>query len=325
VSVTKDVFFAAFFLLHVIETLNIYRKDNLSVGSVIFYIVVAVFMMMFRNNALYAFVLSIPFVVAVIKGKRKKVIVMMVLSAVMAVVANKGLQISQNAFDNSGIKEMLSVPIQQVARVYAYNEEAREEMQEVLEYIPEELLMSYNPYISDGVKNNIDNKLLRENIGSFVKVWLIAGLRYPFEYVEAFLTNTMGYWYIDDTAHARIYGEGGYMRVEYDTDNFYGLVQPKCYFGLAKSYYDSLFLKNGYQNIPLISIMFRPAFYFMGYLAGLMMIIYTRKYELLIPYIPVICYFLTVLLAPVALIRYVYCLILSFVFISVWGIRKSLC
>jgi hypothetical protein len=248
----------------------------------------------------------------------------MVLSVVISVSVNKGLQISQHAYDNSSLTEILSVPIQQVARVYAYNEESREEIKEVLEYIPEELLMSYNPYISDNVKNNIDNKLLRENIRSFVKVWLVAGLRYPLEYVEAFLTNTMGYWYIDDTAHARIYGAGGYMLVEYNPDNFYGLVETKCYFGLAKSYYDALFLENGYQNIPLISIMFRPAFYFMVYLVGLMMIIYMRKYKLLIPYIPVVCYFLTVLLAPVALVRYVYCLIVVFVFVCIWGIRSAL-
>ncbi len=321
ISVTKDVFFAAFFLLYVIETLNIYRKEKLTISSTIFYIIVTVLMILFRKNALYAFALSIPFIVLAMKGKRKRMIIIMLLSLIIATQTNKCLQNSQGAFDNSGTREMMSLPIQQIARVYSYNEEARNDMQDVLELIPEELLLSYNPYISDGVKNNIDNDLLKENLGRFIKIWINVGLKYPGEYMEAFLTNTMGYWYIDDTEHARIYGEGGYMRVEYSPENFYNLVEPKCFLNMAKSYYDALFLKNGYQNIPLISIMFRPAFYFVLYLIGIAVSIYLRKYKLLFPIIPVICYFLTVLLAPVAIVRYVYCLILAFVFIAVWGIR----
>lgn len=322
VSVTKDVFFAAFFLLFVIETLYVYGRPKVTIAQEIFYVIVMVLMLLFRNNALYAFVVSIPFLLWIKTGKRKKQLALMALSVVLFFALEHGMKKAEGAFDNSSTKEMLALPIQQMARVYAYKEDARAQMQDVLRYIPDNLLRNYNPYIADHVKNGLDNNLLKENMSSFVRSWIRTGLRHPGEYIEAFLSNNMGYWYLDDTIHARIYGEGGYMLVQYNPDNFGGLIKPRCFSKLFKSIYDSLFQKNGYQNIPLLSVLFRPAVYFHIYFVGLMYIIYQKKYRLLLPFIPVICYFLTVLLAPVALLRYIYCLIPTLLFVIAWVLEK---
>lgn len=249
VSVTKDVLFTAFFLLYVIETLRIFRRPKVTISREIFYIMIMVLMLLFRNNALYAFVVSIPFLLCIKKGKRKRQLALMILAVMLFFAANQSMKKVEGTFDNSSTKEMLSLPIQQMARVYAYKEDARTQMQDVLQYIPDNFLISYNPYIADSVKSGIDNDLLKANMNSFIRSWVRTGLKYPGEYIEAFLTNTMGYWYLDDTMHARIYGEGGYMIVQYNPDNFYGLIEPKCYSKLFNNYYDMLFQKNGYQKI----------------------------------------------------------------------------
>ena len=50
--------------------------------------------------------------------------------------------------------------------------------------------------------------------------WVKLGLCFPLTYMDAFLSNSVGYWYLADTTHAQIYGIGtesgfGYL----STDN----------------------------------------------------------------------------------------------------------
>lgn len=323
ISITKDVFFAAFFLLFVIELLYFYLLPQYSIGRCVCFVFFTVMMLMFRNNALYALILSIPFLLWFMKAKRKKLLVLCLLAIMIFFVSDRGLKKAEGAFDNSSTKETFALPIQQVARVYAYKEDARDELEEVTQYIPEELLTAYNPYIADGVKTGIDNDLFKDHLGNFIKIWISTGLKYPGEYMEAFLTNTMGFWYLDDTMHARIYGEGGYMVVQYKEENLLNMISAKCFCKPAKNYYDALFSKNQYQKIPLLSILFRPAFFFYAYLVTALVLIYRKCYKKLLPLIPVCGYFLTLLLAPAALVRYMYCLICVFPFVMVWILQET--
>lgn len=322
VSITKDVFFAAFFLIFVIELLYFYHFSEYSIGRCVFFIFATVMMLMFRNNALYALVISVPLLLIYMKGKRKKLFALCLLAIVIFFVSDRGLKHAEGAFDNSSTKETFALPIQQVARVYAYKADAREALSDVTAYIPEGMLTAYNPYIADGVKNGIDNDVFKENLGDFLKVWFSTGLKYPGEYLEAFLTNTMGFWYPDDTMHARIYGEGGYMIVDYKEENMLHMVSANCFCKVARNYYHSLFIKNGYQKIPLVSMLFRPACFFFVYLISALLVLYRKCYQKLLPLIPVAGYFLTLMLAPAALIRYMYCLICVVPFVMVWMIRK---
>lgn len=311
VSITKDVFFAAFFLLFVISLLRFARTQSHSWQQYVFFVGVTIAMIWFRNNALYALVAMAPFLIKMLNGKRKKLILLLVLSVFLALAGNTVMKKVSNATDNSSTKETFSLLLQQVARTYTYTPESQTHpaMQEITNIVPAEYLSWYNPYLSDPVKGSLDNVIFKNNLGSFMKNWAKLLFRYPGDYLEAFLCNTMGYWYLDDTMHARIYGEGGFLLVNYNPEHFFNQVVPKNYCPLAKNYYDAFFDKNGYQNIPLLSVLFRPAVMFFAYLICILQLIYRRKTKSLLALIPVIAYFLTVLLGPVALIRYIYCLI----------------
>ena len=94
-------------------------------------------------------------------------------------------------------QEMLSVPIQQMARVYKYNraELPQEEKEILLNYIPEKNLDMYKATISDNVKTDFRNDYYKENSMDFYCLWIKWGIRYPMTYVSSFLINTVDGWY----------------------------------------------------------------------------------------------------------------------------------
>lgn len=325
ISFTKDTFFAAFFMLFVISLLRFAGAQIHFWPQYVFFIGVTATMILLRNNALYALLAMIPFLVKMLKNKRKKIVILLILSIFLAMTGNTAMKKISHATDNSSTKETFSLLLQQVARTYTYTPESQTQpaMQEITNIIPAEYLTWYNPYLSDPVKGNLDNTAFKNNLGSFIKNWAKLFFQYPDDYIEAFLCNTMGYWYLDDTAHARIYGEGGFLVVNYDLEPFCEQVSPKNYCPIARKYFDALFDKNGYQNIPLLSVLFRPAVVFFAYLICILQLIYRKTTKFLLVLIPVIAYFLTVLLGPVVLIRYIYCLICVLPFAICWILHQS--
>ena len=88
------------------------------------------------------------------------------------------------------------------------------------------------------------------------------GLRHPITYLDACgWLNTCGYWYLDDTTHARIYGEGADTHLGYllsGQAETVGLASDGYLPGL-RALYESLFSANEYQRIPVLSLLFAPA------------------------------------------------------------------
>lgn len=93
---------------------------------------------------------------------------------------------------------MFSIPCQQLARAYLSHgkEMTEEEKQEIFHYIPEEAMLQYTYYISDPVKNNLDEEALEEDFSGFLKVWVKNGIKYPSSYIKAFLNQNFGIWYL---------------------------------------------------------------------------------------------------------------------------------
>ena len=78
---------------------------------------------------------------------------------------------------------------------------------------------------------------------------------------DAWLLNTCGYWYLDDTTHARIYGEGPDTHLGYllsGQAEGVGLASDGCLPAL-RALYERLFSANEYQRIPVLSLLFAPA------------------------------------------------------------------
>lgn len=175
------------------------------------------------------------------------------------------------------------------------------------QYMTLEVAESYRPHLADGVKSSA--VFCNNNPVQFIKTWLKLGKEYPQIYIDAFLDNSIGYWFLEDQTHAQIYGVGegaGYL-LTYTKGMPAGLgdlelsVMPGLRGVMEKVVSDNL-----YQKIPVIRVIFAPAFYWWLLCICIAIILYRRKYRLIFPIVFLLFYYVTLLLSPTALIRYAY-------------------
>lgn len=273
-------------------------------------------MLLFRNNAIYAFVLSIPFMcLGIYKMKKisniswKRYLECAVL--VLALYIGGGCLLMEVMDANYGsTKEFLSVPLQQMARVRVKAEEMLSaEMQEKVEqFVQLEVAKDYSPHNADAVKFCVE---FRGSLLDFIKIWLQLGINNPQIYVDAFLDSSIGYWYIEDQTHSQIYGVGsengsGYL-LTYTRAMPAGIGEMELsYLPKLRACMERIISDNAYQKIPVVRAVFTPAFYWWMLCMCIAVVVYRRRYNLLLPMIFLVIYYMTLLLSPTVLIRYMY-------------------
>ena len=226
ISTTKDVLFSALVLLYTVCFYRLTYDRNMQVTwkERAVCILLGVLMLLFRNNAVYAFVVSAPVLFwgmrrvkfdresqqeaslwdgkAAGKEYLRLALGILLLFAVGAVLL-KALTHAQSGSP----REMLSVPLQQMARVWVHEENGelmddqslRREMEK---FMPSERGFSvYDPHLADRVKNIA---IIHDDPKGLVKTWIRLGMEYPGIYIDAFLDNSLGLWFLLDDTHARV-------------------------------------------------------------------------------------------------------------------------
>lgn len=328
-STTKDVLFSALVLLH---TLCLYQMTEPactpSAKTRVCYLLWTVLLLLFRNNAMYAMLLSVPAIgfllcrrpgslPAGIKkpGCRHRYLVLTVLALLLAGAGNTALKSALQAHNGSP-REMLSIPLQQMARTRVTSEQSlSSDMRQTLDqYLPEEwVLAAYDPYLADPVKNRA---IIHDDPAGLIKTWCRLGLEHPQTYLDAFLDNSVGYWFLEDRTHAQIYGLGtesgfGYLSTDNRTMPAGFEVEERSYLPALRAAVERVVSDNAYQKIPVLRILFAPAFYWWLLCLYMAAVIYTRQYRLLIPAVFLVSYYLTLLFSPTVLIRYMYPLVVT--------------
>ncbi len=303
ISTTKDSLFGAFLLLYIIQLQKMLRRKFLLKDMVIF-TVTSVIMLLFRNNAIYALLGSMPVMIFFV-GERKKFVKVQSVVLVLFFIVNWGLMVGVNAEKGSPI-ELMSVPSQQMGRVgYFY----RTEVNSLQEYIPASTLQEYDPYLADKIKFNMNAENIRSDKKGYLKEWARLGLKYPGTYLNAFLLNNIGFWYIGDDSHTSIYGDGlgeGYLmdcRLTYN-DKPIGVENSQL--PVLKDLYHKLFVKNEYLHWWGIRYVFAPAFWWWSFFATILYAFYRKQKWILIPGCFLIVYYASLLFGPTCLVRYIY-------------------
>lgn len=310
VSVTKDIFFTAAFNATFIKLLKL--KDNdfriSSLRDYISIIFLFVLTALLRNNGKYA-VFAVLFAIVlkayICRSDIIKKSILAVLTIVLILFAEKGL-ISITHAQKGTKDEILSVPYQQIARVYKYNNNAlsdndRKMIEKLLPDVSE-----YNEFISDEVKRSTAVFSVRENTKSFWSIYFKYLFKIPNRYMEAFLKNTMGYWYLDDISSSKIYEDKAEM--------YWGLFQLDIQPGLGITQNSKLpflnkiirmlFHDNEYQNIPIIAVVFNMGLYFWLIILTTFYSIQMKKKDVIIPEVFLFSFILTIFAGPCALFRY---------------------
>lgn len=312
ITATKDILFAAFFLFFFVLLVKLcYDKEKLTWQKIVGFLLSCILMILFRRNALYALILAIPFLILSRKGKRNKAIftVLLIVCILLSNIINDSVIKAVKATNDDSFQESMSVPLQQVARVASYHKDDLDEdlYNELLMYWDESVFSTYNPYLSDNVKNYVDAAFLEHNLTNFWKLWGKIGLKFPGVYLESFLANTLGYWYLGDMA----YDVGGEVSLYHMLIGTEKEILKQDLFPPASFIYDDLFHRMEYKDIPLLAYSYKSCVYFWLLLIYTLYIFYRKDYKKLIPALLPIAYLISCFFGPGVILRYAYCIIVS--------------
>ncbi len=305
VSATKDVLFGALFLTAFL--LGIKAAENKE-GKGIRWLFPGTLALsiLFRNNAIYAAAAECVLLLILLPATGKKrfagKIIIGIFAAIVASEAGfVGLKQITNAEDGS-IAEMLSVPIQQLARVYNYEYEKldQDDLNTLNYYIPLIVLPNYNEVISDPVKTLFITGNYWESPSTFFRFWLSVGKKCPFTYADSFLRNTAPLWKIGDRSNLRInndYLAVGFHRIE-------DSVKPDSKLPALKKALDRLAGEGEILDIPVLSLLASMALYFWLLFMAAWILLAEKQFEMLyLPLLPLL-YMMTLLLGPCIDLRY---------------------
>ncbi len=306
ISATKDVLFTAaqlIFFLHVIRFFA--RKDEFfqNKSQRVGFAVAALGTMILRNNGLYIVLIVLGIMFFACKNYWKKYMVIL-LGVLLPYLIYVGPIYQLLHVTPGGVEEMLSVPIQQIARVYTYNYDSIEQQDLELLYtiLPKENLDSYRATVADCVKSGFQKEGFEANKKEFLKLWIKLGVKHPLSYINSFLINTVDFWYphavID--GYRESYGRSSYFDYKVDVPGTQKVLLPRMY-----AYYDAISWDKQTQQKPLMFLVLSPGWYFVLFIIMYLYLWCYRKTKLWVPMLILVLTMLTVLLGPMALVRYV--------------------
>lgn len=297
---TKDVLFGGLVLVFVLELIDLWRDGYAALRSplrVIRLIVAAVLMMLMRNNGVYAFCLLIPLACAWARGARARMAGLLCGCVAVYLLANGALVWATEAESGSTV-EMLSIPLQQMARTLRDHPDAlSEEEGELLATLyPDGFETHYNPAIADPVKWATDYDALDENLPELLRLWAKLGLRQPLSYLEAFWVQNLPYLLPGADMLYR-------FTLGIEQLDLYPIEENSLLPALRKPYetYDQTL---SFLGLPGIRLLSDTAFSVWLCLAGLAFAQYRRQKASMAAFGFLLALWATCLLGPAALMRY---------------------
>ena len=305
ITMWKDIIFSGIFPIFLIlcNELIFNTEEFLKYKKNIFvYVTIAFLIMVFRHNGVYVVILTLPFLYIVLKKYWKKFSIICVSILTLYTVFNTFVTNVLKA-ERGSVGEMLSIPLQQIARVeknyrYELDENITDRINQI--YTIDKIGDYYKETISDPVKAKFNEIYLKNNKIDFIKTYISLFLRYPKDYIEAFIANSYGYYYPE--AYNWVVS-----RATMDRDMGIRL-EPKTNSKIVEtidSYIDR-------RDIVLLSMMFSIGFVFWGIIVCLGYKIYIREYKYILVYLPIFILWLTCIASPVFCeFRYAYPLFTS--------------
>lgn len=244
------------------------------------------------------------------RSLRLRITAMLLLPVALFLAVNTGMTKILTGPDTKEYQEMLTVPISQLARAYNYQKDvfSKEDILLLHRYLPEENLNRYEPLCTDLLKVGFNNEAFSEDKSSFVKLWLRIGKKAPAVYVNAWLLTSYGYWY--PYASLNVYAGRTVYTFTYDESSYFGYEVEKpgtrtSLIPAIDTFFRTISLTRSFQKIPVIRLFFAPAFWFFVFLWQLFFRGFRRRFCGAVCFLPAFLTWLTVLLGPCSLVRYV--------------------
>lgn len=334
-SMIKDTLFAVFLVLFACHFTEIVmspkeylaNKKNLILLPIIGFLLCAL-----RNNGFYIYLFCFAglFILRIKQLKKAKMYLALVVAILLPVFAFKiytGPVFDAWNIQPGQVREALSVPIQQLQRV-AYHRADRltAEQTELMDYYSDNLEWMgassgrvYIPFVADPAKSCFRSEAYNADPVAFWKFYFEVGIQFPKDYVVAFLSNTLGFWYPG-------YAEFSFVEYEnYPPDWFVVPLERKSIIDLqlVDHYYETLCRSETLRTTPVMRLLFLPG-YAPWILIFTMILSWKRKenFTKVVPlFLPLIAQFGIMILSPIASFRYSwpFFLLLPITFIGIWG------
>lgn len=317
VTTTKDVFFTAIinFLFPFLIEISTNTKEFIkSKKNIILIILLLTLTCIFRSNGYYAVLALFIFLLV---GLRKywKTILLIILITIGSYKSylfgvNKilktapGISTAQNA--------ILCIPIQQFGRLYTSNIKLTSYEKTMLDELltKKDAYNLYESHKSDSIAWYFNGSKIYQNKIEYLKLYLKLGIKHPVIYIDSFLANTMGYWYVGD-----MLPDKGTYRTYIETrtrDDFNNTKNQIKFDSKIKWLYDIYYNvseKASFQKVPILSLLMSVSFNIILLIILTLICIYQKKYANIIPLSLFYGLLFTLILGPVAILRYSFSII----------------
>ena len=282
--------------------------------------------MLLRNGMVYAY---IAFALAILLGCGKRgwrLIASVLLAVALFYSTSAILKAALHAEDSSPV-ESLSVPLQQLVNASVQHPECFTAEEQALFDALIETNKRYLPHISDPIKYFVDPDVLMENRQAYWNLYRSIGKKAPGDYLDAFLMLNLGAWYPDEITHADVHtNHQGYLHTSdwfYTWDKSLVTVEKHSYLPAVEKLYKLFAQENAHQKAPVLSMLFSPGFLCQTMFALAFILLYRKQYAALLPFAPLIAYWLGLLLAPCIYIRYIYPIIVCLPLLTALALRAG--
>lgn len=269
----------------------------------------------FRTNARYALMLVVAvLIVTVLFSKNRKQYARVLISVGGGLAVSLAIiGVLYKAFNvvQGDRREMLSVPIQQLARTAYYHSDelSGEEMTEINGFILNEAWKDYDPVIADPVKRNVNTNRILSSTQGMIKTYVGLLKIYPGEFVNAVLTLDAGYLYVADQTHLSVYGDDfglGFVQTRWADDMYSYGASKQSLFPKLRDRIERFLSENKLQTVPIIGILFTPGIVLWTYLYFGLWAIHNKRYHVLCALLLALAYIGTLIMGPTVQMRYIY-------------------
>ena len=145
-------------------------------------------------------------------------------------------------------------------------------------------------------------------------MWASIGVKDPENYVEAFLLNSLGFWYPNKNYNDdRMYHP--YIEIEMlDAAKWnprYVQIKRESKFPIYEKILNITIGKNVWKRIPVISTIFTTGTYFIIFIFLFLLTILRRNFKYMLPISIILGLYATLFLSPVAVFRYCFPIIMA--------------
>lgn len=298
VYVTKDTLFGVAVLMYTIF-LEKYLSDreefiNSKTLKTLF-IFSSIFVILTKNNGLYIIIFSLIYML-ILERKNIKKFLPIIFSIIIFFILYKNVLFPILHIENENIKDMMSIPCQQIARIVKFenNKLSKEDKEQILNFFTTKNIEdSYIPYNSDPiVKKILNSEYLEKHKFEFIKLSIKLFIKFPKESFISFGLKTHKYY---------IYNKSYFLppfKIKNIDDFPVNINLPKKNINII----NELFYL---EKHPIINTFYSPAIVF--YLTAIFCLYNIFKRKNFLIFIPSLTVWLTTLAGPAnGLIRYVF-------------------